>query len=179
MGIIPASAGSTQSPEFGNTHLWDHPRVCGEYFTHAGVFAHKAGSSPRLRGVHFKSICAVRQLWIIPASAGSTDVTGRYRHANGGSSPRLRGVLRTLPSEALFFGIIPASAGSTERKRPTRGSHWDHPRVCGEYNGRRFNPFFLMGSSPRLRGVQNKKAGCDARLGIIPASAGSTLLRAR
>ena len=72
--IIPADAGST-SPTTGTARLKrDHPRGCGEHQSRLRRLSSQAGSSPRMRGAHYR--CAERawRLGIIPADAGSTKV---------------------------------------------------------------------------------------------------------
>ena len=53
----------------------------------------------------------------------------------------------------------------------------DHPRVCGEhlFDGALVVP--QAGSSPRVRGALDGVDGGDERVGIIPACAGSTIVR--
>ena len=134
---------------------------------------------------------------IIPAYAGSTVVVPHLR-ATLGDHPRIRGehVLTHLhPGEIEGSsphtrgapiadaglqgrdGIIPAYAGSTciSRRRDVR--KWDHPRIRGEHQKGDLVAVSGQGSSPHTRGAPAGGVD-DLRLSrIIPAYAGSTLLR--
>ena len=131
---------------------------------------------------------------IIPAYAGSTKratftdhvtadhprVCGEHEghhHQGGqrqGSSPRMRGALRRKLKDPTITGIIPAYAGSTVSGIAGHPTGWDHPRVCGEHDGRNRSRGDRRGSSPRMRGAHAAHLGRVAWPGIIPAYAGST-----
>ena len=72
LGIIPAYAGSTDTLVFAQKPLGDHPRVCGEHFSHIWTNHFNTGSSPRMRGALFLSAHGRYASGIIPAYAGST-----------------------------------------------------------------------------------------------------------
>ena len=92
-GSSPHTRGAPQSSLPRHAACWDHPRIRGE---HRGFEVH-----------------AFRDLWIIPAYAGSTGFDTANAEAMGGSSPHTRG----------------AQSCSTTRTRCTR----DHPRIRGEH----------------------------------------------
>ena len=96
------------------------------------------------------------------------------RPASSGSSPRMRGAPNREDTHLRRDGIIPAYAGSTGRTRQSGRQCEDHPRVCGEhlFPARYF--FFLLGSSPRMRGARCATCQVCNSFGIIPAYAGST-----
>ena len=73
-GIIPAYAGNTELPRDWRDTFWDHPRVCGEHRAFIKFCAVNLGSSPRMRGTHYKSGRTVYGTGIIPAYAGNTDI---------------------------------------------------------------------------------------------------------
>ena len=79
--IIPASAGQTTRRRGGCTCRPDHPRECGANVTHCTAVSHAVGSSPRVRGKHGVFELGAERLRIIPASAGQTRPTGRFRRA--------------------------------------------------------------------------------------------------
>ncbi len=56
----------------------------------------------------------------------------------------------------------------------TRSRSWDHPRACGEHDGRQHVARHPAGSSPRLRGTPVSVIVTAAVGGIIPALAGNT-----
>ena len=96
-----------------------------------------------------------------------------------GSSPRMRGARIFNAKIGISRGIIPAYAGSTSKNIPFSEMAWDHPRACGEhlFPARYF--FFLLGSSPRMRGARCATCQVCNSFGIIPAYAGSTPMTAR
>ena len=152
------------------------------------------GSSPHVRGAPCHPAAVRHRRGIIPACAGSTfqSVTvtltsrdhprmcGEHRsHVRlrirvSGSSPHVRGAPSADFSTMLPGGIIPACAGSTSANCRQRKNARDHPRMCGEHlwNGLRRNG--VTGSSPHVRGAQNKRKHGIILDGIIPACAGST-----
>ena len=70
--LIPACAGKTAT---GNAYIKverAHPRVCGENTIWAAPLVPKTGSSPRVRGKHFKQARYCRCHGLIPACAGKT-----------------------------------------------------------------------------------------------------------
>ena len=154
--------------------LWDHPRVCGEYGSMAFPWGRPMGSPPRVRGVHLRQQALDGCDGITPACAGSTSlqpspsvrfwdhprVCGEYsaprcgRGEVGGSPPRVRGVRDPPGIQGVRPGITPACAGSTRPSRHPGSSTRDHPRVCGEYCTTTGWLIPMMGSPPRVRGVQ-------------------------
>ena len=153
---------------------------------------------PRMRGEHLCGLEAVGPLGgIIPACAGSTTnfascqtiPRGSSPHARGAQNhvgdwkhsirdhPRMRGEHASVVIVAVFGkGIIPACAGSTglsstARTRLTGSS----PHARG---ARRENGGFAQcdRNHPRMRGEHSlaSRRGA-ARVGIIPACAGSTI----
>ncbi len=91
-----------------------------------------------------------------------------------GSPPRVRGIpLRTNPIHH-HYRITPACAGNTLYLHISCYIQLDHPRVCGEYNGKHRLMPLPLGSPPRVRGIHlgASKASSDGR--ITPACAGNT-----
>ena len=152
---------------------WDHPRACGEQAAVSSSSCSLAGSSPRMRGAGDIMPPSFTCLRIIPAHAGSREISSRSESAmqdhpracgeqlNGaledmsgrGSSPRMRGAGRPLRPRPARRRIIPAHAGSsTPRIRPIPHNR-DHPRACGEQARAPRSCHSLMGSSPRMRGA--------------------------
>ena len=92
-----------------------------------------------------------------------------------GSSPRMRGSHELVGPDAVTRGIIPAHAGLTTSATSFLCPIRDHPRACGAHHSTFSLCFNDMGSSPRMRGSRQLRAGglvCD---GIIPAHAGLTV----
>ena len=74
-GIIPAYAGSTTVHAGERLGEGDHPRIRGEHAsTHSSVCGSR-GSSPHTRGARVDAVDVALTDRIIPAYAGSTDMT--------------------------------------------------------------------------------------------------------
>ena len=54
LGIIPAHAGLTRYGQKQNDTIGDHPRACGAHNASCIVVIEKLGSSPRMRGSHYR-----------------------------------------------------------------------------------------------------------------------------
>ena len=133
IGIIPAHAGLTQSPYYGDCLLQDHPRACGAHRRVRRTAESGSGSSPRMRGSPSFDASFSPARGIIPAHAGLTGTSWRtstvwrdHPRACGahavivdvqrgvwGSSPRMRGSRVTCMRSFIVLGIIPAHAGLT------------------------------------------------------------------
>ena len=72
--------------------------------------------------------------------------------------------------------ITPAHAGKTSRAVCAAIRLWDHPRACGENQGRRCWKLPLRGSPPRMRGKLQSKSKGRMTHGITPAHAGKTCI---
>ena len=134
---------------------------------------------------------------IIPAYAGSTPtkprpsachrdhprIRGEHLRPGGGvmwipgSSPHTRGA----PSRRRWRGssvrIIPAYAGSTRVWRIGCLRYWDHPRIRGEHKNMIIACVAASGSSPHTRGAPGSPGSHRPGNRIIPAYAGSTMLK--
>ena len=86
----------------------------------------------------------------------------------------MRGTLNDWHVAAECRGIIPAYAGNTLWRTLFSALSPDHPRVCGEHEGKVGEALRRLGSSPRMRGALHLGIAQHAWLGIIPAYAGST-----
>ena len=111
--IIPAHAGQTACATSSEMSRSDHPRACGANGSGQSLSESLLGSSPRMRGKPNPTREMERRTRIIPAHAGQTTGTTRFREgfpdhpracgANHvpqqdarqprGSSPRMRGKL--------------------------------------------------------------------------------------
>ena len=74
---------------------------------------------------------------------------------------------------AIFIDAPPAARASTAQTN----TPWDHPRVCGEHNITKDLAANQQGSSPRMRGAPRQIGRLYGNGGIIPAYAGSTLIK--
>ena len=170
-GITPACAGITERPLVHFQQLWDHPRVCGNYFGTVSPPFCVLGSPPRVRELLDSLHHSVGLVGITPACAGITTrspgreklwwdhprVCGNYPPSppiaphRRGSPPRVRELLITSNRVYQTLGITPACAGITRPGLSTRCLGWDHPRVCGNYNCPDCGEKTRVGSPPRVR----------------------------
>ena len=91
-----------------------------------------------------------------------------------GSPPRVRGILVRPLTILGLSRITPACAGNTDRGKHPSCRERDHPRVCGEYPGKKGKKECRQGSPPRVRGIQQENSRKIAEKGITPACAGNT-----
>ena len=87
----------------------------------------------------------------------------------------MRGKLQDKPSPKATLRITPADAGKTYSFEGTRGIDQDHPRRCGENDGRRICTKFDKGSPPQVRGKPALDDTAHIAVRITPAGAGKTL----
>ena len=74
----------------------------------------------------------------------------------------------------MLDGITPADAGKTHKARFNRQRKRDHPRGCGENDGRGRVGIFTPGSPPRMRGKRKDEITKFFEDRITPADAGKT-----
>jgi len=152
------------------------------------------GSSPRWRGAPGAAGTGLRRRGLIPALAGSTNVSQSADHMSWahprvggehdrperwpvmgvGSSPRWRGAHGRVDDEGPPGGLIPALAGSTRTGSGGRRNCRAHPRVGGEHPAPVWVRSQVRGSSPRWRGAPSQDGAGHSDGGLIPALAGST-----
>ena len=152
-----------------------HPRERGEHYSTTRSSVPYGGSSPRARGAQQITANDLVGARLIPASAGSTYTNHLTMCHGGGSSPRARGAPEHQLLEHRGGGLIPASAGSTTPDSGLGSSTWAHPRERGEHFFAPLKARFRVGSSPRARGAPCVATPRSSLVGLIPASAGSTL----
>ena len=93
------------------------------------------------------------------------------------SSPRMQEALPSAENHSKHYRIIPADAGSTTTTYGGKAPTWDHLRGCGEHKLSDLMTVREGGSSPRMRGAQVRSNRKLSHQRIIPADAGSTLIR--
>ena len=131
--LIPACAGKTTSRTQTAGASEAHPRVCGENALSRGLIHGLEGSSPRVRGKQTHGRRPGIEPRLIPACAGKTGSTIRYRRhgwahprvcgensgpgtaraCGWGSSPRVRGKRSRARADSPPCRLIPACAGKT------------------------------------------------------------------
>ena len=192
--LIPAGAGSTQSPHAPCAPRPAHPRRRGEHGTVKTARVPGNGSSPQARGAHGPEEALREVLRLIPAGAGSTPVLPwsvllrgahprrRGEHGGGvdppgdgvGSSPQARGARPVDRHGGGVAGLIPAGAGSTPTVSSLVCGGGAHPRRRGEHVDRPRRRPRIVGSSPQARGALREAVVAGGHGGLIPAGAGST-----
>ena len=194
--FIPARAGNTRRSPCAAWSPPVHPRSRGEHQGRPTHHSHVSGSSPLARGTRVLEAQRACEARFIPARAGNTVRTGRYRRPatvhprsrgehiipacadciNCGSSPLARGT-RDMPARlAAAEGFIPARAGNTKDVVMTVMVMSVHPRSRGEHRPRAPGLQHLAGSSPLARGTRPRPRRRRARRRFIPARAGNTLV---
>ena len=91
-----------------------------------------------------------------------------------GSPPRVRGKDALAPCLVVLLGITPACAGKRSVSTSVGNIQRDHPRVCGEKNGRHKPALKLQGSPPRVRGKGQFFFTALQAFRITPACAGKS-----
>ena len=176
-GLIPAHAGKTSHATRTCIGAGAHPRACGENWLAPNGGDHVVGSSPRMRGKHYRIPQHTSHVRLIPAHAGKTPVAcsvslSPWAHPRAcgenvcpswflwpwlGSSPRMRGKLLSPVLCSRLAGLIPAHAGKTHKTQLQRAFPRAHPRACGENVLATVQSTTLRGSSPRMRGKHNTR----------------------
>ena len=172
-----------------------HPREYGERKALRRARASATGSSPRVRGTHYRYGSVRESLRFIPASTGNAmrrpavtcSPTVHPREYGerprccappgpaSGSSPRVRGTHEDYVCAWLSNRFIPASTGNASTGCVAGHRTTVHPREYGERGGNVRLLLCIRGSSPRVRGTQ-----CERRRGVsynrfIPASTGNAI----
>ena len=170
-----------------------HPRSCGEQegrYYHINI---QSGSSPLVRGTGCKNRDAAPPSRFIPARAGNSQpFAERHRspavhprscgeqikffrrfHIVTGSSPLVRGTVLDVSDVVECGRFIPARAGNRSPVAADPVGTPVHPRSCGEQFVGINQLWYLVGSSPLVRGT-----GPSSRLPpdfpwFIPARAGN------
>ena len=65
-------------------------------------------------------------------------------------------------------------AGNTKPRKVRNMVVWDHPRICGEYDGTSYHCICVLGSPPHVRGIHWRDAIGEVLQGTTPACAGNT-----
>ena len=193
--ITPAGAGKTLRRFRQSRQHRDHPRRCGENRYVPDRRQRGIGSPPQVRGKRHHLYPCPQKNGITPAGAGKT--LRRFRQSRQhrdhprrcgendlpyfvsfhflGSPPQVRGKQFCSFQNLVDNGITPAGAGKTMAEIDSRCGRWDHPRRCGENDGRRICTKFDKGSPPQVRGKPALDDTAHIAVRITPAGAGKTL----
>ena len=177
-GITPACAGNRKPPLGGIFYKGDHPRLRGEqpdFFAKIEIFL---GSPPLARGTEEAAEGSGILEGITPACAGNS---ARRSHPPGllRDHPRLRGEQFTYPSaDRHSIGSPPLARGTAFEEARGGVSDWDHPRLRGEQPVKSLFGAQGGGSPPLARGTDAFTEPELKKLGITPACAGNSGLKA-
>ena len=174
LGITPAHAGKSGHHGHHGMAERDHPRACGEKYSHVSTMAGISGSPPRMRGKGKARVSPAPRCRITPAHAGKSSCRSgagcldwdhpsacgekflrpKSGDAEWGSPPRMRGKAFDIDGDFTVTRITPAHAGKSF-------------------------PLFMpsiasLGSPPRMRGKAGVPAPVCSDLGITPAHAGKS-----
>ena len=172
--ITPARAGKSLRGLSVSTWKWDHPRACGEKHPILTSCSAQRGITPARAG---KSIAARRSPGSSrdhPRACGEKAQTGWRQTGSTGSPPRVRGKEGEERKADFIKGITPARAGKRPLFFQLRPVTWDHPRACGEKDGRTVHDFERRGSPPRVRGKGIYRQFPFLAQRITPARAGKS-----
>ena len=193
--FIPACAGNARCSLSSAAISSVHPRVCGERAEGGGADHAPSGSSPRVRGTpplprflrldrRFIPACAGNALPLPPEPSrppvhprvcGERIVALSASYRSAGSSPRVRGTQIGAFCYDCISRFIPACAGNARDAPPQLLSTPVHPRVCGERALLDHPNISMNGSSPRVRGTQDRPELSCPLVRFIPACAGNAV----
>ena len=111
-----------------------------------------------------------------PRGCGENPTPKPARLRNLGSPPRMRGKPRSIFGNRHTDRITPADAGKTRWNSSKTLIREDHPRGCGENDGKWGPKSQAGGSPPRMRGKRQHFLKLQREQRITPAHAGKTLL---
>ena len=133
------------------------------------------GITPACAGKSFPSLAAVPVLQDHPRMCGEKCKRNRETGSRRGSPPHVRGKEGTAADIKVSGRITPACAGKRQSNCGQRTYRRDHPRMCGEKDGRQELMTAVKGSPPHVRGKADQDPQRRQAHGITPACAGKRL----
>ena len=175
--ITPAGAGKTQPVTSDpSVHRGSPPQVRGKLYTNAFLHCWKritpAGAGKTITAAYAKILHKDH-----PRRCGENHYTCFATFEGIGSPPQVRGKHSDLQPNMLLAGITPAGAGKTNCVIFANYKAEDHPRRCGENQGRQLLCLSVLGSPPQVRGKLSIPSLSNDDNRITPAGAGKTPLR--
>ena len=173
--VLPAPAGDTSASTCSRTAGAVYPRVCGEmsrrrsggaispdYLRICGGDGTFDGGSSAFSGLS-------------PRMRGGDEREASSKAIMNGLSPRRRGSLGSVAGDRVLVGFIPANAGETAITRRCGRGAGVYPRECGGSPNRNSRRSFVLGISPRMRGIQIPRGQEQIDVAYIPTNAGDPL----
>ena len=112
--------------------------------------------------------------WDHPHVCGEYIIQQLNPPAGKGSPPRMWGIHKNTRKGRKSTGITPTYVGNTSSSSLIRQQGKDHPHVCGEYFGSNKPQFIVLGSPPRMWGIQQVVFPAVFPVGITPTYVGNT-----
>ena len=139
-----------------------------------GIFV-VLGITPAYAGKSYHVLCNCGNSRDHPRVCGEKYSVASAQNVLSGSPPRMRGKAGSSPASGTFDRITPAYAGKSNRDQTILTTFEDHPRVCGEKDGRLDFSMLQKGSPPRVRGKGYMILSGIWDFRITPACAGKSL----
>ncbi len=152
--------------------ITDHPRLCGANPASLISGMIPFGSSPLVRGKHFKLLLLISRQLDHPRLCGANVFARLVQIVRAGSSPLVRGKQDFVSHEVIVGRIIPACAGQTPEHAPRAFRDPDHPRLCGANHAHVAGALRSLGSSPLVRSKLIARRIQRRHTRIIPAVRG-------
>ena len=192
--FTPTRVGNTSSFVRWCASTAVHPHACGEYHGYRSGYNGYSGSPPRVWGIRSTrkglyngyrftptrvgntSFCAAISSIspVHPHACGEYTMSSRQTEGNCGSPPRVWGILFTSPLRPDPIRFTPTRVGNTGRIESSRPCHPVHPHACGEYWVMALALPLLIGSPPRVWGIQDKYCEGEACERFTPTRVGNT-----
>ena len=141
--ITPAYAGKSDNFVAALSDFGDHPRVCGEKCMSRCLHRLGARITPAYAGKRSAWPSVLRRQRDHPRVCGEKLPVRRAAAGRAGSPPRMRGKVAAISAYNAAPGITPAYAGKSTLHRDDAPLSWDHPRVCGEKSGEKYEKYSI------------------------------------
>ena len=133
------------------------------------------GITPAGAGKTYNFVAWSIQLWDHPRRCGENEIALLVGRGSPGSPPQVRGKPNCGQCITWWLRITPAGAGKTFTAMIADYSTQDHPRRCGENQGRWGWRCRSIGSPPQVRGKRKNRLIWKTAERITPAGAGKTI----
>ena len=110
-----------------------------------------------------------------PHVCGEYNGTSSLNTFGSGSPPRMWGIPKAFSLPYRSRRITPTYVGNTVPVLHLLYGHEDHPHVCGEYSLSSIMAMILLGSPPRMWGIQLILPAPESEIRITPTYVGNTV----
>ena len=133
--------------------------------------------TPAHAGKRMKAAGMCSEVQDHPRACGEKNFRKVLHRSGLGSPPRMRGKAPGVVANSPGAGITPAHAGKRCINARLQLTGQDHPRACGEKEGKTVVIPNGLGSPPRMRGKAIAYRKVEGKTGITPAHAGKSSRR--